>query len=78
MYTIQECWTAVDQTGYYGRIFDEKQRAEEVHVEDPNFKVTKCYRIVSESGKSVNGIRDVYFDVSDAREVLENLQNATY
>ncbi|NLK22287.1 MAG: hypothetical protein GX308_09510 [Epulopiscium sp.] len=73
MITIQECWTAKDQTGYYGSVFSSEESATEVEREDPNFKVTKGYRLVDENGNHIFNTESIYFDLSEAEEELESL-----
>lgn len=73
MITIEECWTAKDQTGYYGTIFGSELDASLVEREDPNFKVTKGYRLVDENGDLVSNTESIYFDLSEAEEELESL-----
>ncbi|NLM13110.1 MAG: hypothetical protein GX209_05150 [Epulopiscium sp.] len=73
MIHIEECWTAVDQTGYYGTIFDTMEDASIVEKEDPNFKVTKGYRLVDENGNPVPNTESIYFDLSEAEEALQSI-----
>lgn len=73
MIQIEECWTAKDQTGYYGTIFDTIEDASLVESEDPNFKVTKGYRLVDEYGNLIPNTESIYFDLSEAEEDLESI-----
>lgn len=73
MITIEECWTAKDQTGYYGTVFNAQDNASLVEQEDPNFKVTKGYRLVNEYGEPIPNTESIYFDLSEAEEELESL-----
>lgn len=73
MITIEECWTAKDQTGYYGTVFCSLEEASLVENEDPNFKVTKGYRLVDENGNSISNTENIYFDLSEAEEEMESI-----
>ncbi|HHW68167.1 MAG: hypothetical protein PWP07_2541 [Epulopiscium sp.] len=73
MIRIEECWTAVDQTGYYGTVYDSMEDASLVEKEDPNFKVTKGYRLVDEYGNPVPNTESIYFDLTEAEEALESV-----
>ncbi len=78
MATIQQYWTAKDQTGYYGELFPTIEQALMVERVDPNFEPDQCYRIIGDNGKPITGFQEVYFDREEAEIDLKRLETGEH